>query len=103
VSESEQPLYVCGYSQHELERLVTQGAFFADITRRFFETAGLTSGMRVLDIGCGVGDVSFLAADMVGPSGSVLGIDHARETIAAATARATELDVTNVEFRLSKS
>jgi SAM-dependent methyltransferase len=31
----------------------------------------------------------------------VLGIDHARETIAAATARATELDVTNVEFRLS--
>jgi len=28
--------------------------------------------MRVLDLGCGMGDVSLLAADLVGPSGSVL-------------------------------
>jgi SAM-dependent methyltransferase len=92
---------VCGYSKHELERLVTQAEFFKDITGSLFAKAGLASGMRVLDIGCGVGDVSFLAADMVGPSGSVLGIDHAAEPIAAATARAGASGVANVEFRLS--
>jgi SAM-dependent methyltransferase len=92
---------VCGYSKRELERLVTQAEFFKDITGSLFAKAGLASGMRVLDIGCGVGDVSFLAADMVGPSGSVLGIDHAAEPIAAATARAAASGVANVEFRLS--
>ena len=32
-------------------------------------------GMRVLDIGSGIGDVAMLAAEMVGPNGRVVGID----------------------------
>jgi ubiquinone/menaquinone biosynthesis C-methylase UbiE len=42
-----------------------------------FEQAGLTKGMRVLDVGSGNGDVAFLAAAFVGESGEVLGIDRA--------------------------
>ena len=42
-------------------------------------------GMRVLDIGCGSGDVSLLLAEMVGPTGSVVGID--RSAAAQAMAR----------------
>jgi cyclopropane fatty-acyl-phospholipid synthase-like methyltransferase len=44
--------------------------------------------MRVLDIGCGVGDLSLLAAELVGSSGKVLGIDRSAEAIAIAARRA---------------
>ena len=43
--------------------------------------AGISPGMRVLDIGCGVGDVSMIAAEIVGPTGKVLGIDNAEKAL----------------------
>lgn len=94
-----EPLYVCGHSGSELERLEIQGAFFEEITRLVLERAGLTWGMHVLDIGCGAGDVSLLAADIVGPSGSVLGVDRAPEAVAAAAARAEARGLRHVAFR----
>ncbi|UCG89158.1 MAG: class I SAM-dependent methyltransferase, partial [Gemmatimonadota bacterium] len=96
---SPEPLYVCGYSRHELQRLITQGTFFEEISRRFLEAAGLASGMRVLDIGCGAGDLSLVAADLVGTSGFVLGIDRAAEPLELAAARARSKGIRNVEFR----
>ncbi|MFG1934251.1 methyltransferase domain-containing protein [Mycobacterium sp. NPDC048908] len=45
------------------------------ITARLLATAGIEPGMRVLDIGCGPGDVSMLIAEFVGPTGNVGGID----------------------------
>ncbi len=100
VTKSSQPLYVCGYSERELQRLETQGAFFADISRRFLETAGLTRGMSVLDIGCGVGGLSLLAAEIVGPTGSVLGIDRAHGPLERARAQAANRRAQHVQFRL---
>jgi ubiquinone/menaquinone biosynthesis C-methylase UbiE len=95
-----EPIYVCGHSPEELDRLRTQSTFFEDITRRMFEVAGLQPGSRVLDIGCGAGDVSFLAAEIVGTTGSVVGVDRAPEAIAAARARAHAEARSNVDFRL---
>jgi SAM-dependent methyltransferase len=43
--------------------------------------AGLKPGMRVLDLGCGAGDVAMLAADLVGPKGRVVGIDRSAEAL----------------------
>ncbi|MBT5767718.1 MAG: methyltransferase domain-containing protein [Kordiimonadaceae bacterium] len=37
--------------------------------------AGVKKGSKVLDIGCGRGDVSLLAADLVGSEGNVVGVD----------------------------
>jgi SAM-dependent methyltransferase len=54
--------------------------------------------MRVLDVGCGVGDVSFLAARIVGNDGAVIGIDRAAEAVDVASVRAAEMGLTNVEF-----
>ena len=54
--------------------------------------------MRVLDIGCGVGDVSFLAARLVGPGGSVVGIDRGEESIGTSRRRAKGLGIENVRF-----
>ncbi len=97
----QEPWYVCGHSTDELDRLETQGAYFEEITRDLLETAGLEPGMRVLDIGCGVGDVSFLAAELVGPEGLVVGIDRAPEAVAQARARAAARGLHHVQIQLA--
>ena len=43
-----------------------------EFTLRLVDDAGIDSGMRVLDVGCGAGDVSLIAADLVGSSGMIL-------------------------------
>lgn len=68
--------YVLGHSVQEMQRLMLQGNILRPITERLLRSAGIRSGMRVLDVGCGAGDVSMLAAELVGPSGSVLGVDR---------------------------
>ena len=68
--------YVLSGGTDEEQRLQAQSASFDPLTRRLFADAGLASGMRVLDLGCGAGNVSRLAAEIVGPEGSVLGVDR---------------------------
>lgn len=58
-----------------------------DFTTRLLIDAGISSGMRVLDVGCGSGDVAFLLAGLVGKAGEVVGIDHDEQAIAAARER----------------
>ena len=67
--------YALGHSDFELKRLDRQAQLLRPATREFLEAAGMTAGMRVLDVGSGTGDVAFLAADIVGPSGEVVGTD----------------------------
>jgi hypothetical protein len=52
--------YQLGSHDAELERLNLQGRLLAPATRTIFEMAGIESGMKVLDLGSGAGDVSFL-------------------------------------------
>jgi SAM-dependent methyltransferase len=58
----------------------------------------LEPGERVLDLGCGAGTDSLVAAQMVGAGGAVVGIDMTPEMLAKARAAAGELGATNVEF-----
>lgn len=90
--------YALGHSQPELERLVHQERFLGELTEIMLLKAGLVPGMRVLDVGCGAGDVSFLAAKLVGPEGAVIGVDRAPEAIAFAHQRAQSAGLTNVQF-----
>lgn len=53
-----------------------QARILRPYTEAYFRTAGLVPGMRVLDLGSGVGDVALLAGDIVGPGGRVLGLDR---------------------------
>jgi ubiquinone/menaquinone biosynthesis C-methylase UbiE len=91
--------YILGHAQDELDRLISQSRFIGDLTDHFLQLAGLQAGMHVLDVGCGTGDVSFLAARIVGPSGSVIGIDRSTESIALASRRAAGAGLENVTFR----
>lgn len=92
--------YALGHSSRELDRLSFQGTVFAPYTRRLLAEAGLTSGMRVLDVGSGSGDVSFIAADLVGPRGYVLGVDRSAAAVERARTRVIEHSSSNVVFEI---
>src|SRR5690242_14902679 len=81
----------------EDERPRAQGEPFDPLTRRLFQRAGLAPGMRVLDLGSGAGNVARLAAELVGPDGSVVGVE--RDPAAVELAR-RHTDRPNVEFRV---
>ncbi len=54
--------YALGHNHDELQRLIGQSRFLGELTEELLRAAGIRPGMRVLDVGCGAGDVSFLAA-----------------------------------------
>ena len=88
--------YLMGVTDAEFQRLKLQATYLEPVTRRMIEQAGIGAGMRVLDIGCGMGDVSLMLAEAVGPSGRVVAID--REERAIANARARFAEHTTIEF-----
>jgi SAM-dependent methyltransferase len=90
--------YALGHSERELERLSRQAQLFEPFTRQLLQQAGIRAGMRVLDVGCGSGDVALLAAELIGKSGEVIGVDRASAAVHWATARAQELDARNVRI-----
>ena len=98
-SASRSAVLLClGHSEQELQRLGRQGQALGPFTRQLFEEAGIGRGMRVLDVGCGSGDVAFLAADLVGLSGEVVGVDRERTAVDWANARAYLRGTRNVNF-----
>ena len=92
------PSYVFERSSDEYARLTRQAALFEPMTERLFRDAGITPGMRVLDVGSGVGDVALLAARLVGPHGSVVGVDLDGSALQTARARAGTLGLRNLTF-----
>lgn len=72
-------------------------------TERLLLTAGLTSGMRCLDVGCGAGDVSLALARLVGTSGSVNGLEQDEVKVQFAREDAHREGLRNVQFRSSNA
>ena len=68
------------------------------MTERVFREAGLETGMRVLDLGSGAGDVAILAARLVGREGEVIGVERDPEAVAWATDRVAQVGLSNVRF-----
>lgn len=90
--------YALGYSDGELQRLIRQSALYAELTENLLRSAGISEGMRVLDVGCGSGCVSLLAARLVGPAGAVVGVDRSPQALALARSRADAEHLGHVEF-----
>ena len=64
-----------------------------------FSARPLVTGERVVDVGSGAGFDSFIAAQKVGPSGRVIGVDMTDEMLAKSRSTATAMGFDHVEFR----
>jgi ubiquinone/menaquinone biosynthesis C-methylase UbiE len=91
--------YVMGHTDRERRRLALQAAVLNPLTSNFLVRAGISSGMRVLELGCGIGEVSLIAARLVGPHGHVhcIDIDEAALEIARGRMRSAGHDYVTFE------
>jgi ubiquinone/menaquinone biosynthesis C-methylase UbiE len=97
VSDPEASAYIHGTSSAEQRRLATMNEI---LNRGSIREIGLSGGERVLDLGCGTGQLSRLLARAAGPSGRVVAIDRSGEQLAEAASLAREAgEAPLVEFR----
>jgi len=90
-----------GYTEEEL-KAVPEGANLGLGCGNPVAIASLKEGETVLDLGSGAGFDCFLAAEKVGESGRVIGVDMTPEMIEKARENTRKGDNTNVEFRLGE-
>jgi arsenite methyltransferase len=90
-----------GYSGAELASL-PEGADLGLGCSNPQALAAMRPGEVVVDLGSGAGIDCFLAAQQVGPSGRVIGVDMTHEMLAKARANVERVGVANVEFRLGE-
>ena len=81
------------------ERLKLLSRVMHESTAALFERVGIAAGMTCLDIGCGSGDVTLELARRVGPKGRAVGADIDSTKLDLCRADATNLSVSNVEYR----
>lgn len=91
-------------SSEEAERWAQQAKFrqnlFGEATRLMLEAAALRPGDHILDIAAGTGDQSLLAAQQVGPAGTVLATDISEEMLKEAAHLAEQEGFTNITTRV---
>src|SRR5690606_24799550 len=92
--------YVLGTNDAELTRLGFQHQVWAAQTAAAWERAGFRPGSRLLDVGCGPGYGTFALAQLVGPTGSVLGVDVSERFVRYLDAERARRDVRQVETRV---
>ena len=90
-----------GYTDDELET-VPEGANLGLGCGNPVALASLREGETVLDLGSGAGFDCFLAANKVGKSGKVIGVDMTPEMLEKARENARKGSYSNVEFRLGE-
>jgi len=89
---------VIARSREEVDQPALLARALEPLTRALFVEAGLRPGMRVLDVGSSVGDVAFLAREIVGADGQVSGFDPSAPTVAYANERVGFRGLANVNF-----
>jgi SAM-dependent methyltransferase len=90
--------YVLGSDAGELERLDRQAASIERPTRQLLQASGIAPGMRALDLGTGLGHVARILGELVGPAGSVVGLDNAAGVLEAARQRTDAAAASHVTF-----
>jgi ubiquinone/menaquinone biosynthesis C-methylase UbiE len=90
--------YVFDQSRFDHERLTRQARRIESFAREALVRAGVQPGARVIDVGCGPLGALRLLAELVGPGGSVVGLDGSPTALAQARASLDWLGVHGVEL-----
>jgi SAM-dependent methyltransferase len=90
--------YVLGTDDEEIERLGVQHGVWREWMLSAWRRAGIASGARVIDVGAGPGFATVDLADLVGPSGAVLGVERSSRFAAAARRRCAGRGLENVRI-----
>jgi ubiquinone/menaquinone biosynthesis C-methylase UbiE len=91
--------YILATGEKAVCRLDLLERVFGPATRNLLTDAGLRSGMRVAEIGCGIGRTAQWVATQVGPGGSVVGVDSSSEQLRLGEQSAAEAGIANLSFR----
>lgn len=89
--------YVLGSSPEEIARLDAQAAAIGGASAALLRMAGIGPGLRVLDLGTGLGHVARQVLELVGPAGAVVGVDRETPLLAIAEQRRTTDNLRYVE------
>lgn len=92
-----EPNHVLRGGAQGAERLRLLAAVKWPTTKFLLDRAGLRRGMHCLDVGCGIGAVAFRMAEIVGPTGRVVGMDIDERCVELARLEVQRLGV-NVDF-----
>jgi len=90
--------YALGVGEAGERRLRAIQSVMGSATRNLLENAGLQRGMRAADLGCGIGTVTRLIAEMVGPEGHAVGVDLSTDQLDIARKAAASAQLANCEF-----
>lgn len=92
--------YRFGYTPEEIERLRYQHHVWAEENQRFISRAGFSAGATLVDLGCGPGFITLDLAQIVGPTGKVIGVDRdEKRSLPLLKAQAEAAGLFNVETR----
>nr|AGF92874.1 methyltransferase type 11 [uncultured organism] len=86
------------YPQEFLEEGISWMSFS---TLNVFSNIEMKTGQKVLDIGCGAGGDCFVAAELVGDEGEVIGVDPVKELIEKARYLKRKYEFSNVKFKVT--
>lgn len=99
MSDATSARYVMGHTDRERDRLALQGSIINPFTEQLLRRAGVAGGMDVLELGCGVGEMSLMAARLVGRYGHVTAIDIDEAALGIAQELAQKQGFSNVTFQ----
>jgi SAM-dependent methyltransferase len=97
-AEPDSGTYVLATGEAAAHRLRILHLVYGSGTRRLLRLAGLGDGMRVADLGCGVGQVTVDLAELVGPDGHVVGVDVSGAQLRQADELIQQRGLTNVSW-----
>jgi ubiquinone/menaquinone biosynthesis C-methylase UbiE len=92
--------YIIRGGQRGADRLVVLANATWRTSEPFLRRAGLRAGMQCLDAGCGNGEISRRLMSIIGPTGSLLGVDMDAQKIAIAQKMAAQGHHTNMQFAM---
>ncbi|MBL8797716.1 MAG: methyltransferase domain-containing protein [Planctomycetia bacterium] len=95
--------YILATGQHDVDRLRLLNQVYGPGSEALLRRAGLAPGMRVVEMGCGSGNMSCWLASQVGETGSVVGFDASPEQIEQARRQAQERGLKNLTFELASA